>query len=460
MKNMRGPFFRPFPLFVLLAGVLLGAATESEAAKEEVMEAELRAIRQGDVDGSPVLAGLQLLVMRDGEVAYEHAGGYARLADGAAEQLNMDHKPRIASISKLVAALGLMRLVEDGRADLDTDVSHYLGFALRNPAFPDRVITLRMVLSHTSSIRDGAYYWLESGQRFEDFFRPNSPHWNDGAHFASGKGQAPGRYFAYANLNFGVVAAVIERLSGERFDRYMRLRVLEPLGLQASYNVCDLSATHPEWIATLYRKRDDNEVWRPAGEWVPQLDDRGFSCHYGREPVGRGEPPGPVLPGYVPGENPTLFSPQGGLRASVRDLAALAGLLLNGGRHDGLQLIDRALVKKMFEPQWVFDPKTANGDPGEGPDAGARRLFSAFGLSVHIADTAEWGMTAQPRTLYGHLGGAYGMIGQFWLDPEHGDVLIALTTGPGDDPDRQPGTSPLHRPNEEIMRWWLRHFPR
>jgi len=158
VKNQPGPTFRSFALFILLAGVLPGEAMETEATKEGSMETELRAIWQGDIDGSPELAGLQVLVMRDGELAYEYAGGYARLADGATERLNLEHKPRIASISKLVAAIGLMRLVEDGRVDLDTDVSDYLGFALRNPAFPGQPITLRMVLSHTSSIRDGDYY--------------------------------------------------------------------------------------------------------------------------------------------------------------------------------------------------------------------------------------------------------------------------------------------------------------
>ena len=57
-------------------------------------------------------------------------------------------------MTKLTVALGVMRLVEAGRLDLDRDVSDYLGWTLRNPAFPDRPITLRLLLSHTSSVRD------------------------------------------------------------------------------------------------------------------------------------------------------------------------------------------------------------------------------------------------------------------------------------------------------------------
>lgn len=426
------------------------------------MKKELDALVAGDVAGSPPLAGLQVLVLQDGEVAFEYAGGFASLDEKNPAPMDLERKPRIASISKLVVAVGLMKLVEDGRVDLDADVSAYLGFELRNPSFPDRPLTLRMILSHTSSIRDGAYYWLESGERFEDFFGEGSEHWDGGAHFALGDGMEPGRYFEYANLNFGVVAAVIERVSGKRFDRYMREEVLEPLGLLASYNVCDLSEKHPGKIATLYRKRDANEVWRPEGDWVPQLDDGRFACHYGRGPVAAGQAPGPILPGYVPGDNPTLFSPQGGLRASVRDLSVIARMLLNEGRLDERVVLGKASVAEMFSPQWRYDEDLDNGSPGEGEPGidEARRLFSAFGLSVHIADTSDWGLPGAPRLLYGHLGEAYGLIGQFWLDPDNGDALISLVTGSGDDPDRFPGSSPLYRPSEEIMRWWQRHYSR
>ena len=75
-------------------------------------------------------------------------------------------------------------------------------------------------------------------------------------------------------------------------------------------------------------------------------------------------------------------------------------------------------------------------------------------------DLEEWKLSGDSRVFYGHLGSAYGLMGQFWLDPEHGDALISLVTGAGDDPDRHPGVSPMYRPSDEIIRWWLQHFPR
>lgn len=458
--------FRPafatvfFALTTLISGLTMTQETTFAAAGNR-LDSGLDAIVAGRIEGSPPLSGLQLLVLRDGKIVYEYAGGFARLTDDGPVPLNTDHKMRVASISKLVAAVGLMRLVEAGRVDLDRDVSDYLGFALRNPNFPDAAITLRMILSHTSSVRDGDRYWLEEGARFQDFFLPGGAFFDGGSHFASEKGQEPGRYFAYSNLNFGIVAAVIERVSGQRFDRYMRREVLEPLGLAASYNVCDLSATQPERIATLYRKRDENEVWQPQGDWVPQLDFEGFACHYGRSPVARGEAPGEILPGYVPGDNPTLFSPQGGLRASARDLAVIARMLLNGGRFGDVTILKQSTVDAMTAAQWPVAPDAVDGDAVEGPDGPeGPGGVATYGLSVRRADLQDWGLSATPRPLRGHLGEAYGLLGQFWMDMENGDALIALITGSGDDPGEHMGTSPLYRPEEEIMKWWLRHFPR
>ncbi|MBA3835442.1 MAG: beta-lactamase family protein, partial [Sphingomonas sp.] len=102
------------------------------------------------------LAQVGVAFNRDGEVG-SFAQGLADPRSGRA--LTPDDPARVASITKLAVAIGVMRLVEQSRLDLDSDVSTRLGWRLRNPAFPDRPITLRMLLSHTSSVRDGIDYW-------------------------------------------------------------------------------------------------------------------------------------------------------------------------------------------------------------------------------------------------------------------------------------------------------------
>src|SRR5437868_6197608 len=92
-------------------------------------------------------------------VAFDRNGELASFADGIADPqsrrpVTADDPVRVASISKMVATIGVMKLVEQGKLDLNADVSGYLGWPLRNPSFPDRPITLGMLLSHTASVRE------------------------------------------------------------------------------------------------------------------------------------------------------------------------------------------------------------------------------------------------------------------------------------------------------------------
>ncbi len=158
-----------------------------------------------------------------------HRTHHVRTAHGSAaphRAFTPDTLVRVASVSKLVTALGVMRLVEAGTLDLDRDVSDDLGWRLRNPAFPGTPITLRMLLSHTSGLLDaGDDYAVPLGRSLRDAIGPQN--WS--AH-------APGTWFHYTNYNFPVVATVMERATGERFDRLMARLILTPLGLDACFN--------------------------------------------------------------------------------------------------------------------------------------------------------------------------------------------------------------------------------
>ena len=171
--------------------------------------------------------------------------GASGLADHhAGRALTIDDPARIASISKLVVALGTMRMVEQGELDLDRDVSDYLGWRLRNPAFPETPITLRMLLSHTSSLTDSVDYAIPLGGTVRETLA--QPGAFDTAH-------PPGTYFRYANLNFPVIASVMERAGGERFDRLMHALVLAPLGLHACFNWT--TCTDPRLARAVGRER-------------------------------------------------------------------------------------------------------------------------------------------------------------------------------------------------------------
>src|SRR3954469_18662674 len=175
------------------------------------------------------------------EITSQGASGLADRARG--RRLTIDDPVRVASVSKLVVALGVMRLVEQGRLDLDRDVSDYLGWPLRNPAFADRPITLRLLLSHRSSLRDDVDYAIPFGTTIQSVVA--APAAFDSEH-------PPGSNFRYSNLNFPVIASVMERVTGERFDRLMAGLVLGPLGIDACFNWTTCSDGAVSRAAALY----------------------------------------------------------------------------------------------------------------------------------------------------------------------------------------------------------------
>ena len=201
-------------------------------------EASLKA-RMNEIISDPEhpLAAAAIGVVKDGQIAFADAVG-SKTIDNDDPSKNVpadgDTKYRIASISKLATAIAVWQLIEAGKIDPDKDASEYLGFTLRNPSYPDTPITVRMMMSHTSSIRedgDDAMYNIPLGHDVSEFFTPGKEYYCSGCW--APEGQAPGEYFSYANINYGLLGTIIERVSGERFDNYMTAHIFEPMGLSA-----------------------------------------------------------------------------------------------------------------------------------------------------------------------------------------------------------------------------------
>ena len=404
-------------------------------------------------DVTPPVSGLQITVIENGEVSRRFAMGLVGDPDGRPTRLNQNHKIRVASISKLVVAIGVMRLAEQEKVDLDADASEYLGWALRNPNHPAQIITLRQLLSHTSSIRDAGKYFIAAGKgELRDFFDPDSTLWSNGAHWAP-EAEAPGVYFEYANLNFGVIAEVIERVSARRFDQFMREEVLRPLGLTADFSACEVPRAE---LGGALSKRFEGYKWHPERSWVTQVDGAHRVCFYGDAML---DDPAVFLAGYQLGSNATLFSPQGGLRASADDLATIMQLLINKGSLNGKQLLTPTSVDGMLKPVWQLSSSSDNGlSAGEAqPGGDSDGLMTSYGLSVHRVDMRAWGFQKGPRYLVGHLGQAYGVLSHALFDPVSGDGIVTIVGGTGDKPDANAGHSPLYRLEESLLHWWINH---
>jgi CubicO group peptidase (beta-lactamase class C family) len=447
----------PARLTLLLSGLIFALALGGCSTFERPLDRQLRRIAENP---DAPLASLVVVIVDGGAVVYEGAWGRSRI-DAAQPERDQRATPstkyRVASLSKVVTALGAMQLVEQGKLDLDADISLYLGFSLRNPNYPDRPITARMLLSHTSSLRDGGPYNIPAPYTLRDLFLPTGALYAGGAYFASpaqnaapGADWGPGAYFAYANVNYGVLGTVMEAITGERFDVYIQEHVLGPLEIDGGFTTDALSDAGFAQLATIYTKQDAQGSWNPANPWRAQLDDFGGIRRYPVPPIGAtagylplphphaGFAPAPPAP-YAVGANATQFAPHAGLRISAHDLAKILLVLLGGGRDGETQIVQPGTVAGMLHDTWHFtDQQPGNGDTLHG-------RYRAWGLGLQHStgtldafggDRLARGVTSD---FWGHRGEAYGFLGGLWFDTERGAGFIYLIGGLGDDPYRHPG---------------------
>lgn len=305
---------------------------------------------------------------------------------------------RIASISKLIMALATLRLAEGGVVDLDTDVSQYLGWQVRSPGFPDTPVTLAQLLSHRSGLRDSGGYVIPLGESLEEQLANPESWYGDAA-----PGAAP---FAYANIGSPVVASVLEAASGERYDALLDRLVFDPLEIDACANWIGCSPEMAARAVTLYR--DTGEVARddadglPPNCTVPIAD--GVEC---------------VLDSYVPGTNASVFSPQGGIRIGMVDLARIGQALVQ----EGEALLSDASLAAMLQSA---DPLV------EGQE-----FFCGYGYGLQALETP--GLKTGGRECmdalfkdgvkrYGHAGEAYGLRSGLWFDPVSGEGIAYFIT--------------------------------
>lgn len=374
---------------VMLTGlpVRLAAGRPLDAIRSQVAE-RLAQLVAGDGEPLRAVPGAALAILRDGDVILAEAAGEARLAthEGhAALPLTPTTALRVASISKLATALTAMRVAEQGLIDLDADLSGWLGFELRHPAWPGAPITARQLLAHSSSLRDPPVYWMPAPGEIAGLVTPEV--------FTPAR---PGTAFEYCNLGYGLVATALEMATGSRFDLLAHELVLRPLGLgDCGFNWSGVPEARRAGAGTLYRRDED-------GRWQAQVDAPGAVPTAGA-PVFLAEP-GFELAAYRPGSNGTLFSPQGGLRAGLIDIARLARAFARGGPGEALT-----------DP--VGPSRLAGASSADIWGTGPQLLAANAHADGHGPD------------LIGHAGQALGFFGGAWTTADGRDTVAYFVTG-------------------------------
>ncbi len=254
--------------------------------------------------------GVQVATIKDGKVSSTAEYGWA--VKGV-RKVEPDTKIRIASLSKTLLAMVIFRLVEEGKLELDRDISDYLGVNVRHPYFPDDAITLRMILTHTSGLNDQVYQSsLEAIQTH--LAKPSS------------YVEKPGVRYRYNNYGFGIAATICECVTGKSLNMLAREYFLIPMGIEGSYLPGQLDA---DKVADLYKNTNILDLSASSQVWAKNDTDK----------------PAAFMGYYA-----------GGLTISAKDFAKLLTVLINDGMYNGQQYLSKESIDLMQTPQLPNDP--------------------------------------------------------------------------------------------------------
>ncbi|NZA26318.1 beta-lactamase family protein [Luteimonas sp. SJ-92] len=335
------------------------------------------------------------LLARDGRIVDWRAYGHRDLERTA--PMPRDAIFRIYSMTKTIASVAVLMLVEEGRVGLDDPVSRHLP-ELREPQVlvggdadaprlrPARgAITLRMLLTHTAGFPAG----LEGDAAAVALLERADPHAAvDLAGFVERLGRAPlaadpGTRFGYDGAATEVLARVVEVVGGQPFDDFLQARILVPL-------------------------RMEDTAFRVPGDKLHRLADITAMGEGGRlvRHDGRGSlDPGEPLNAYP--------SAAGGLYSTAGDYARFCQMLLGGGELDGVRILARATVEAMMRNQLtMLDPPVTQFSDAEG-----------FGFGGYVV--LDPGRRTRPGSA-GQFGWAGAASTSYVVDPEQRLIAILL----------------------------------
>ena len=261
------------------------------------------------------LPSLAACIIKGDEIVWEGAYGYASLERRVPATRETVYL--LASVSKLVVVTAVMQLAESGIIDIDEDINAYLPFPVMNPNYPDRKITVRMLLTHTSGITKpktddelpGFYDWYPADlapslrETMEEYLLPGGLHYVP----AVWKNTMPGKREMYSNLGVSLLAYLVEFVSGEDFNSYCKNHIFLPLEMpNTSYLLRDLDASK---LA----------AWYINSAPIPYYTRRDY--------------------------------PAGQLKSSVEEFSHFLMAYMNGGEYQGQRILSESTVGQILKVQ-------------------------------------------------------------------------------------------------------------
>ncbi|MDE5773919.1 MAG: beta-lactamase family protein [Muribaculaceae bacterium] len=344
------------------------------------------------------MSALGIAVTRGDSIIYAQSFGYRVLPDDnhPGELLSNDDLFVIASVSKTFIATAIMKLQEDGMLDIDEDAQKYLPFPLRNPTHPDKVITIRQLINHTSGINDNRSWWNI------DYINPE----RDKEYYKCFSDAEPGKEYDYCNMNYTLLGAILEMVAGKRFDEVIDETIIRPLNIGGSFNVNYINRSR---LTNLYHHDDENggamimnpEYYKP---YIPQ-----------------------IMRNYELGRSLGLEYPASGMKITPSDLTVFMRMHSNDGEYRGVRIISK-----------------------ESEDEMRRNYVGShnYGLSFrHYQDFIPG------KSMYGQTGGSQGTKTAMIFDPEEQIGFVIFESG-ARTKDRD-AYSEVHKPIGQILYKYL-----
>jgi CubicO group peptidase (beta-lactamase class C family) len=318
-------------------------------------------------------------IIKDGEIVYSKGYGYYDR-----EQFyvpNNDTIFLVASISKTITSTAIMQLIEKGYLDLDDDINEYLPFRLRNPKFPDVPITIRMLLSHSSSLardfEDTPNYFckvIPVGMEYTGYPHPFLKNYltEDGLYYNPlvWADCEPESTLYYANMGYALLGYLIEIVTGLSYEEYCMEYIFDKLEMKDSSFTLDEKKLSR--IAVPYEFTGDD--YKPLFQYE------------------------------------LLTSASGGLRTTIDDLGKFISMILNNGSYKGIQIINNTSIELMQRP-YSYNPSYSYN--------------YGFGWMI-------WNNSNQ--ILVGHTGGLYGVSTKMVINREEKSGIIIFTNNEVDTP--------------------------
>ena len=343
------------------------------------------------------VAGIVVSIAYRNKVVYTKAAGVRGAEDD--RPLKEDDLFRIYSMSKPVTGAAMMQLHEQGKFELDDPIGQHLpelaGLKVHNPEGEptptNNPNTIRNLLTHTAGF--GYVFGNDPvAQRIRNEQVLGDGNLEDFAKKVSGIPLIfePGTRWHYS-IAVDVQGLMIERLSGQTFDVYLKEHIFDPLGME------DTFFSVPE---EKFERLLPNHSWSRSMNHLIQLGPQSFDSY----------------------RDVTFFSGGGGLVSTAHDYMTFARAVANGGELNGVRILNAETVENMRRDHLGEAIQRAGGT-GENPERGGRRAFGGFGFGLGFGVNTAASTAERSQGEY-DWGGAAGTV--FWIDPVEDLVVVGM----------------------------------